>query len=249
MKKMTSFLALVLALSIPSGAYAAEAKLDDNNNFVIDNYDDVYLDLKLENIEESKDVPWNSVPVDDDGNAVIDFPDGTSVKIENADKDKNLVVDQVTEKEALDWLNSVMGKKSENTVAFHIYYIDGDSILPANGIKVTINIDKDQVNSVKADGTVSSLKCEESDAEISFVTDDAPFHVLGTKTPESSSDISPDSTGKKDDSLQNSSQTAVQNVNKDGDKSPNTGLGAGAALTMLLLGAVAVSVSKRTKDK
>ncbi|MFR5120342.1 MAG: NPXTG-anchored protein [Ruminococcus sp.] len=54
---------------------------------------------------------------------------------------------------------------------------------------------------------------------------------------------------KKDDSLQNSSQTAVQNVNKDGDKSPNTGLGAGAALTMLLLGAVAVSVSKRTKDK
>ena len=32
MKKMTSFLALVLALSIPSGAYAAEAKLDDENN-------------------------------------------------------------------------------------------------------------------------------------------------------------------------------------------------------------------------
>lgn len=53
------------------------------------------------------------------------------------------------------------------------------------------------MNSVKADGTVSSLKCEESDAEISFVTDDAPFYVLGTKTPESSSDISPDSTGKK----------------------------------------------------
>ena len=233
MKKMTSFLALVLALSIPSGAYAAESKLDDNNTTANGNVYAVY----------TEDVPWNSVPVDDDGNAVIDFPDGTSVKIENADKDKNLVVDQVTEKEALDWLNSVMGKKSENTVAFHIYYIDGDSILPANGIKVTINIDKDQVNSV------SSLKCEESDAEISFVTDDAPFYVLGTKAPESSSDISPDSTGKKDDSLQNSSQTAVQNVNKDGDKSPNTGLGAGAALTMLLLGAVAVSVSKRTKDK
>ena len=231
MKKMTLFLALVLALSIPSGAYAAEAKLDDNNTTANGNVYAVY----------TEDVPWNSVPVDDDGNAVIDFPD--------ADKDKNLVVDQVTEKEALDWLNSVMGKKSENTVAFHIYYIDGDSILPANGIKVTINIDKDQVNSVKADGTVSSLKCEESDAEISFVTDDAPFYVLGTKAPESSSDISPDSTGKKDDSLQNSSQTAVQNVNKDGDKSPNTGLGAGAALTMLLLGAVAVSVSKRTKDK
>ena len=238
MKKMTSFLALVLALSIPSGAYAAEAKLDDNNATANGNVYAVY----------TEDVPWNSVPVDDDGNAVIDFPDGTSVKIENADKDKNLVVDQVTEKEALDWLNSVMGKKSENTVAFHIYYIDGDSILPANGIKVTINIDKDQVNSVKGDGTVSSLKCEESDAEISFVTD-APFYVLGTKAPESSSDISPDSTGKKDDSLQNSSQTAVQNVNKDGDKSPNTGLGAGAALTMLLLGAVAVSVSKKTKDK
>ena len=124
MKKMTSFLALVLALSIPSGAYAAEAKLDDNNTTANGNVYAVY----------TEDVPWNSVPVDDDGNAVIDFPDGTSVKIENADKDKNLVVDQVTEKEALDWLNSVMGKKSENTVAFHIYYIDGDSILPANGI-------------------------------------------------------------------------------------------------------------------
>ena len=176
MKKMTSFLALVLALSIPSGAYAAEAKLDDNNTTANGNVYAVY----------TEDVSWNSVPVDDDGNAVIDFPDGTSVKIENADKDKKLAVDQVTEKEALDWLNSVMGKKSENTVAFHIYYIDGDSILPANGIKVTINIYKDQVNSVKADGTVSSLKCEESDAEISFVTDDAPFYVLGTKTTESS---------------------------------------------------------------
>lgn len=139
------------------------------------------------------------------------------------------------------------GKKSENTVAFHIYYIDGDSILPSNGITVTINTDKDQAHSVKADGTVSSLKCEESDAEISFVTDDAPFYVLGTKTPESSLDTSPESTGKKDDSLQNSSQTAVQNVNKDGDKSPNTGLGAGAALTMLLLGAVVVSVSKKQR--
>ena len=116
MRKMTSFLALVLALSIPSGAYAAEAKLDDNNTTANGNVYAVY----------TEDVPWNSVPVDDDGNAVIDFPDGTSVKIENADKDKNLVVDQVTEKEALDWLNSVMGKKSENTVAFHIYYIDGD---------------------------------------------------------------------------------------------------------------------------
>ena len=230
MKKMTSFLALVLALSIPSGVYAAEAKLDDDNTTANGNVYAVY----------TEDVPWNSVPVDDDGNAVVDFPDGTSVKIENADTDKNLVVDQVTDKEALDWLN---------TVAYHIYYIDGDTILPANGIKVTINTDKDQAHSVKADGTVSSLKCEESDTEISFVTDDAPFYVLGTKTPESSSDISPDSTGKKDDSLQNSSQTAVQNVNKDGDKSPNTGLGAGAALTMLLLGAVAVSVSKRTKDK
>lgn len=238
MKKLTSFLALVLALSIPSGVYAAEAKLDDNNTTANGNVYAVY----------TEDVPWNSVPVDNDGNAVIDFPDGTSVKIENADTDKNLVVDQVTDKEALDWLNSVMGKKSENTVAFHIYYIDGDSILPSNGIKVTINTDKDQAHSVKADGTVSSLKCEESDAEISFVTDDALYYVLGKKTPESSSDISPDSTGKKD-SLQNSSQTAVQNVNKDGDKSPNTGLGASAALTMLLLGAVAVSVSKRTKDK
>ena len=68
MKKMTSFLALVLALSIPSGAYAAEAKLDDNNTTANGNVYAVY----------TEDVPWNSVPVDDDGNAVIDFPDGTA---------------------------------------------------------------------------------------------------------------------------------------------------------------------------
>ena len=56
MKKMTSFLALVLALSIPSGAYAAEAKLDDNNTTANGNVYAVY----------TEDVPWNSVPVDDD---------------------------------------------------------------------------------------------------------------------------------------------------------------------------------------
>lgn len=38
MKKMTSFLALVLALSIPSGAYAAESKLDDNNTTANGNF-------------------------------------------------------------------------------------------------------------------------------------------------------------------------------------------------------------------
>ena len=69
MKKMTSFLALVLALSIPSGAYAAEAKLDDDNTTANGNVYAVY----------TEDVPWNSVPVDDDGNAVIDFPDAPAV--------------------------------------------------------------------------------------------------------------------------------------------------------------------------
>ena len=49
MKKMTSFLALVLALSIPSGAYAAEAKLDDNNTTANGNVYAVY----------TEDVPWN----------------------------------------------------------------------------------------------------------------------------------------------------------------------------------------------
>ena len=44
MKKMTSFLALVLALSIPSGAYAAEAKLDDNNTTANGNVYAVYTE-------------------------------------------------------------------------------------------------------------------------------------------------------------------------------------------------------------
>ena len=45
MKKMTSFLALVLALSIPSGAYAAEAKLDDDNTTANGNVYAVYTCL------------------------------------------------------------------------------------------------------------------------------------------------------------------------------------------------------------
>ena len=45
MKKMTSFLALVLALSIPSGAYAAESKLDDNNTTANGNVYAVYTCL------------------------------------------------------------------------------------------------------------------------------------------------------------------------------------------------------------
>lgn len=44
MKKMTSFLALVLALSIPSGAYAAEAKLDDDNTTANGNVYAVYTE-------------------------------------------------------------------------------------------------------------------------------------------------------------------------------------------------------------
>lgn len=244
MKRITFVIAFALAVGMSLTAYGAGAHLDS---------DDPRAERDV-NAVCTEDVPWNIISVDENGKGVTQLPDGVSVEVENADAEKRLVIDLVTEQEALDWINGVVGEKSQNTVAYHIYYIDGDRILPAENVKVSILCDKEQAHSVTSEGAVNSLECDKSDTKLTFTTDGAPFYVLGENVQDSSSDTSSDSSGSsavdKDNSSQTGSQAqnAGQTANNDGDKTPNTGLAAGA-MSLLLLGGVAVVVSKKLHDK
>ena len=103
--------AAVLVLSCGMTAFAAEANLNtDTEQKGIGVY-----------VKYVDNTVWNTVPTDEDGEGSATLPDGTEIEISNADKTKGqLVIDPITDKEALDWINSVTDGKVKTPQAFHI---------------------------------------------------------------------------------------------------------------------------------
>lgn len=68
------------------------------------------------------------------------MPDGTLIGISNSDSSKGqLVIDPVTEREALDWVRDLTDAKVKVPRVFHIYYLDDNgNLINANGISVTM---------------------------------------------------------------------------------------------------------------
>ena len=118
--------AAVLVLSCGMTAFAAEANL---------NTDTEQKDIGVY-VKYVDNTVWNTVPTDEDGDGSATLPDGTEVGISDADKTKGqLVIDPITDKEALDWINSVTDGKVKAPQAFHIYYLDDTgNMINADGI-------------------------------------------------------------------------------------------------------------------
>lgn len=94
------------------------------------------------------------------------------------------MVDPITDKEALDWVNSVTDGKVSSPQAFHIYYLDSNSnITNADGISVSIKL-KDTpkepvVCALNPDGRTELLSADMKDGTITFTVIDSPYYVLG----------------------------------------------------------------------
>ena len=105
--------------------------------------------------------------------------------ISDADKSKGqLVIDPITDKEALDWVNSVTDGKVSSPQAFHIYYLDSNSnITNADGISVSIKLKdtpkKPVVCALNTDGRTELLSADMKDGTITFTVIDSPYYVLG----------------------------------------------------------------------
>ena len=176
-KVITAMSAVVLVLSCGMTAFAAEENL---------NTDTKQKDIGVY-VKYVDNTVWNTVPTDEDGNGSATLPDGTEIEISNADKTKDqLVIDPITDKEALDWVNSVTDSKVKAPQAFHIYYLyDNGNMTNADGVSVTIKpgntLQNPVVYSLKSDGSLSLLSADVKNGTVTFTTDGSPYYVLGEK--------------------------------------------------------------------
>lgn len=169
--------AAVLVLSCGMTAFAAEANLNTDNS-----KKDIGVYVKYVD-----NTVWNTVPADEKGEGSATLPDGTEVGISDADKTKGqLVIDPITDKEALDWTAGVTDGKVRAPQAFHIYYLDNNgNLINADGVSVSMKpgdtLQNPGVYSLKSDGSLSLLSADVKNGTITFTTDGSPYYVLGEK--------------------------------------------------------------------
>lgn len=169
--------AAVLVLSCGMTAFAAEANLNTDNS-----KKDIGVYVKYVD-----NTVWNTVPTDEKGEGSATLPDGTEVGISDADKTKGqLVIDPITDKEALDWTAGVTDGKVRAPQAFHIYYLDNNgNLINADGVSVSMKpgdtLQNPGVYSLKSDGSLSLLSADVKNGTITFTTDGSPYYVLGEK--------------------------------------------------------------------
>ena len=169
--------AAMLICSCGMTAFAAEANL---------NTDTEPKDIGVY-VKYVDNTVWNTVPTDEDGDGTATLPDGTEIEISNADKTKGqLVIDPITDKEALDWTAGVTDGKVKAPQAFHIYYFDDTgNLINADGISVSMKPENTLQNpvaySLKSDGSMELLSADVKNGMITFTTDGSPYYVLGEK--------------------------------------------------------------------
>lgn len=230
MKMITAMSAAALVFSSGMTAFAAEGNLNTDGS-----QKDIGVYVKY-----ADRTVWNTVPTDENGNGSATLPDGTEIGISNADKTKGqLVIDIITDKDALDWIADVTDGKVKAPQAFHIYYLyDNGNIINADGILVTMKpgdtLNNLVVYSLKANGSLELLSADVKNGTITFTTDGSPYYVLGEKDSTSTS-----STGE---------------TPSDSYKSPKTGDNSHTALQLALLaasvfGLVGTAVYSKRKEQ
>ena len=176
-KVIAAMSAAMLICSCGMTAFAAEANL---------NTDTEPKDIGVY-VKYVDNTVWNTVPTDEDGEGSATLPDGTEVGISNADKTKGrLVIDPITDKGALDWINSVTDGKVKAPQAYSIYYLDDTgNRINADGISVSMKpentLQNPVVYSLKSDGSMELLSADVKNGMITFTTDGSPYYVLGEK--------------------------------------------------------------------
>ena len=176
-KVIAAMSAAMLICSCGMTAFAAEANL---------NTDTEQKDIGVY-VKYVDNTVWNTVPTDEDGDGTATLPDGTEIEISNADKTKGqLVIDPITDKEALDWTAGVTDGKVKAPQAFHIYYFDDTgNLINADGISVSMKPENTLQNpvaySLKSDGSMELLSANVKNGTITFTTDGSPYYVLGEK--------------------------------------------------------------------
>ena len=173
MKKIISVIAaalLTLLTCVP--AYAAEKTVDK-----IPSDTDISVYAKyVDNTE------FTAIPTDKDGNGSVTLPDGTEITVIGADTAKGrIVVEEVTDKEVLDWAAKLLGSKAKGARIFYIYQIrDDGTAQPVSGVTVTVKSADGKTYTVYSlnDDASNKLNYSNKNGKVSFKTDGSDFYAL-----------------------------------------------------------------------
>ena len=172
MKKLVSILAAaLLALLICVPAYAAETVGEVPGSTDISVYAK-YVD----------NTGFSVISTDTNGGGSITLPDGTEITVDGADEaNGRIVVEEVTDKEALDWAKKQLGDKTEAAKVYHVYVLfDDGKTQPATGVTVTVKPKDGDADSVYAvsDGKTGKLQCKIENGAVTFTTDGSSVYAL-----------------------------------------------------------------------
>ena len=172
MKKiMTWLLTMIVILSASVTAFAAEP-------------DDETIDVYAKYVNHTE---WNIVPVDAAGNGSTTLSDGTQITVGGAARSGwQLVIDPITEKDALDWIGDILNGKAKDLSPLHIYFIDASgNIKTADSVTVTVKLRSKLTDpaaySLTSEGKTAGLTVTAKDGSLTFTTDGSPYYVLGEK--------------------------------------------------------------------
>lgn len=172
MKRTLAFLlTVVLTLFCSVTAFAVEP-------------DDETIDVYAKYVNNTE---WNVVPVDAGGNGSTTLSDGTQITVSGASEPSwQLVIDPITEKDALDWIGGILNGKAKDLSPMHIYFIDGyGNTKTADSVTVTVKLPEKLTDpvaySLSSEGTASGMTVSMENGSLTFTTDGSPYYVLGEK--------------------------------------------------------------------
>lgn len=123
-----------------------------------------------------------TIPTDENGSGSITLPDGTEITVSDADKTTGrLVVEEVTDKDVLDWVAKLLGSNEIDARIFYVYQIqDNGTARPVSGVTVTIKLTDDTAYTVYSlkDDTSNKLDAASQNGSVSFKTDGSSFYAL-----------------------------------------------------------------------
>lgn len=172
MKKIiTTIVAVLLVLLIGIPAYAAETVSEAPGSTDISVYAK-YVD----------NTGFTVIPIDNGGNGSVTLPDGTEITVRRTDDAKSrIVVEEVTDRDVLDWIAEKLGSKADGARVFYVYQLDESrTSKPTNDVAVTITAKDDAAYSVHAvsNDKTGELPSAIQNGAVTFTTDGSSFYAL-----------------------------------------------------------------------
>lgn len=147
---------------------------------------------------------FTEIPTDENGSGSITLPDGTEITVSDADKASGrIVVEEVADKEVLDWAEKLLGSQTADFRLFYIYWLNEDGTSqPVSGVTVTIRTADAASNTVcTLNGDKhNKLNAAAKNGIVTFETDGSSFYALckgakpsvpDGKTPQTGDDSNP----------------------------------------------------------